>query len=360
MALDAFISKFAGYSESIYFYDKTIQLLFDAKKHEYYLVQDGSLELIPGASSVCHIIDKSEPLIAWACKVMSQKLLAESDQYKFKIAESPVIGSYIIPEDKFQELVVSAKSAHKDKLDEASNIGKQAHGWIESLINYELNSSQGIPYIPMPENEQAKSCCRAAVTWMRKHNIRWISTEQKVYSKRYKYAGTMDGLCMADSCDDITCCKEYFRDALTLADWKTSNSLYPEYLLQTAAYQYAYSEEFKVNIAHRWVIRLGKEDGEFEPWHINSEKDFHADFTAFLDALALTRSIALVKDRLKEIEDEAKKLRKAAEKASKEAALTLQCKGHARYQGKRKPQCNGGNPCKACLTKYEQNRKGNE
>jgi len=30
-----------------------------------------------------------------------------------------------------------------------------------------------------------------------------------------------------------------------------------------------------------------------------------------------------------------------------------QCKGHKRYKGIRKPKCNGGNPCEACLAKFE-------
>lgn len=357
MALDAFISKYAGYSESYSFYDGTVKLLFDTKKHEYFLVEGGNLTLIPGASSICHIIDKSEVLINWAVKVVTDKLLAISQPYLHTVTGLSV--DYLIPADFYPELIASAKKAHKDKLDEASNIGRMAHDWIESYIKYALNTGcQSIPYIPMPENEQAKSCCQAAVSWMRNHRVRWIHTEKKVYSRQHRFAGTLDGLCMADSCKDATCCKTEFQDAVTLVDWKSSNSLYPEYLMQSAAYQWAFSEEFGTEITHRWVIRLGKEDGYFESWHIEDPEDYKQDLKAFLDALSLTGSVKAVKGRLKALEDEAKLLRKAAKKASKEAAKSAECSGFKRYQGKRKPACNGGNPCQACTTKYNELHQG--
>lgn len=356
MAL-TFLKEFSGLTEHRFYKGQEL-LLFDAKKHEYYLAENNGLTLIPGCSTVCKILDKSEVLLNWAVKVVTDKMLVLSQPY---IHKTPGISvDYWIPVDEYEELIKTAKKAHKDKLEDASNIGKLAHNWIEAFIGYEINSSQGIPYIPMPENEQAASCCRAAVTWMRNHNVRWVSTEQKIYSRKYRYAGTLDGLCFADSCTDNTCCKSVFRDALTLADWKTSNALYPEFLLQTAAYQQAYSEEHGVHISHRWVIRLGKEDAEFEPWHIDSIEDYNQDLKAFLDALELTNSIKAVKDRLKEIEDEAKAIRKAAKKEATEKALTLKCKGADKYQGKRRPKCNNNNPCQACTTKYQELHKGQE
>src|SRR5262249_19750690 len=117
-----------------------------------------------------------------------------------------------------------------------------------------------------PVDERAANCCAAAVEWMSQHNVRWLKTERKCFSRKYGYAGTMDGLAVVDSCKDRLCCPHDFTDRLTLVDWKTSNALYVEYLLQTAAYQQAYQEETGETIADRWVIRLGKDDAEFDPW----------------------------------------------------------------------------------------------
>ena len=46
-------------------------------------------------------------------------------------------------------------------------------------------------------DDRAKSCVKAALTWMRSHNVKWLKTEEKIYSKEYDYAGTfMDGLAL--------------------------------------------------------------------------------------------------------------------------------------------------------------------
>lgn len=350
MEIDQFISQFGGLTESYLFYNNTVQLRFDIKKHIYYLVTQDGLVTVDGVTNSCHIIDKSDALIAWAVKMMAQKLLATIPR------DTIAPDTFIAPMSygEFEQHVLAAKSAHKDKLDEASNIGHLAHNWIEQCIKYELNSSQGIPYIPMPENEQARNCCRAAVAWMLGHNIRWICTERKVYSRDFKYAGTMDGLCWVDSCQDPKCCREEFKDRLSLADWKTSNDLYPEYLLQTAAYMNAYMEEFPdQQIVDRWVIRLGKEDAKFDPWHVYGS-DYEEDLDAFLDTLHLSRSLEVVKDRMKERHNVAKAIIKEEKRIAKEVALAVACKRSAQYMGIRKPKCNGGNPCQTCLAKYQE------
>lgn len=366
MALDAFINKFSGFTEEYLFYNGAITLRYDPKQHVYYLVTPNGLVEQDGVTSVVHIIDKSDALINWAVKMMGDKLLALAEPY-LPHATGGLSVDYWIPSDLLPELVNKAKTAHRDKLDEATNVGKIAHAWIEEYIHASMipDIEQAIAaktsiFGKLPDDPQAANCCLAAINWMDNHTIRWIHTEKKIYSREYRYAGTMDGLCLANSCNNPNCCKSYFSDALTLADWKTSNALYPEMLLQTAAYQNAYSEEHGVFITHRWVIRLGKEEAQFEPWHIDSLTDHRMDFEAFRDALALTRSIKAVKLRLKDIEDEAKALRKEAKKKATEAALTLQCKGFTKYQGKRKPACNKGNPCLACIRKYEETHKGNE
>jgi len=80
----------------------------------------------------------------------------------------------------------------------------------------------------------------------------------------------------------------------------------------------------------RFIIRLGKQDGEFEAWHCTKE-DFQEDFEGFLDALSLTRSVRLTTERMKdqkaakrtkkkEIKAAAKEVEKIESKKQKEAA----------------------------------------
>jgi hypothetical protein len=147
--------------------------------------------------------------------------------------------------------------------------------------------------------EKAKAAAEAGFAWMRAHGVRWIKTEQKVYSKEYGYAGTMDGKALVDSCDDPSCCSEQFKDSLSIIDWKSSNDLHAEYILQAAgAYHHAEFEEYGEDFQNCFILRLGKnaeEAGKFQPWRIPA-KDFPRAFRGFLLCLQLVELIAEVKE----------------------------------------------------------------
>lgn len=331
-SLNKFIEQFSGFTESYWFYDHTIELRFEPKEHVYYLVDPevGNLVAQDGVTTVCHIIDKSNALVPWSAKMVVEKLLRNLPQF------TKDDGGVYIPEmvwDEMAEIALDAKSAPRDKVDEASDVGKVAHDWLEHYIKAILAADQvkqNQQLSTMCADERARNCCYAALSWMKSHNVRWIETERKVFSKKYGYAGTMDGLALVDSCDDPTCCTKAFKDRLSIIDWKSSNYLYIEYLFQTASYEQAYEEEFGVDVEDRWVLRLGKESGEFDPWHLEAD-DFADDFQGFLDALNLTRSVRLVAERMagqktklrtlrKEIKAEAKAKAEAEEKAAKTVA----------------------------------------
>jgi hypothetical protein len=392
-SVDQFIDRFSGLSEEYKFYGGTVTLQYEPKSHTYFLVlPDGELEAQQGVTSVCHIIDKSKFLIPWGCKMMAAKLLA-SIPTKVLMADPNVPGGVIVPSmdfADFEHLVLDAKNAHTERLEEAAELGSIAHNWIERYIKSVLdggvdsNVTQEI-LANFPFDERIKNCCLAALDWMRRHNVRWVSTERKIYSRKHKYAGTADGFAYIDSCDDPTCCPVPFKDRYSNVDWKSSNQLYIEYILQGAAYTEAYNEELLAEfhtalretpplITDRWVIRLGKEDANFDPWHCE-EGTFEQDFGAFLQALALKNSIEAIEKRMdaykaarreakKQLKKAAKvkataeeKAKRAADKAAaKEAAkeaLKIKCKGADRYQGVRRPTCNGGKGCETCLKIYQ-------
>ena len=400
--IDQFIDRFSGLSEEYKFYNGSVTLQYEPKSHTYFLtLPNGELEAQQGVTSVCHIIDKSKQLIPWGCKMMAAKLLA-SVPTKVTLADPNIPGSIIVPSmpfEEFEHLVLDAKSAHTERLEEAAELGSIAHNWIEryikSVLEFGIDSNVTQEILAnLPFDDRIKNCCLAALDWMRRHNVRWTSTERKMYSRKHKYAGTADGFALIDSCDDPTCCPMQFKDRFSNVDWKSSNYLYIEYILQGAAYTEAYNEERAYEISHgghdpndktfvltpnpfitdRWVIRLGKEDANFEPWHCE-EGTFAQDLGAFLEALALKNSIEAVDKRMdaymavrraakKQLKKEAKvkataeqKAAKAVAKAAAKAAaledLKIKCKGADRYKGVRRPTCNGGKGCQTCITIYQ-------
>ena len=350
--VDNFITKFSGLTEEYKFYDGEITLRYDPKDHVYLLVTpEGTLEPQEGVTSICHILDKSMVLLPWACKMMASKLLSSI----------PVIvnGEHKdVPNmrfEQFERLVLDSKSAHKEKLADAGYVGNIAHAWIEAYIKAVLSNDNILVEQVLanpPQEPRASNACEAALKWMKRHNVRWLLTERKVYSRENKYAGTMDGLCRADSCDDSECCKEKFKNRLTLPDWKTSNALYLEYILQISAYKQAYEEETKQKIEDAWVIRLGKEDGEFEAWHVPLVLYTDYGWEAFKLALALKKMMDKVEEEVDKMKDSRKAVRKAERKAKKLIDSAKQCKGSVRYKGIRKPTCG----CDACLKKYEEHQ----
>lgn len=349
--IDAFVEKFGGLTEEYKFYNDEVTLRYDPKAHVYLLVTPDGLIKQDGVTNICHILDKSNVLIPWACKMMAQKLTHLVKEFYAPDGATPV---YVIPADKFMTAITESKSAHKDKLEDAGDVGHAAHGWIEKYINHLLNVTCDLDAAPYPQSlneERAANCVQAALAWIANHNVRWIHTEKKIYSRDFGYAGTMDGLAYVDSCNDPNCCPLKFKDKLSVIDWKTSNYLYVEFLLQTAAYKQAYEEEYGTTIDDIWIVRLGKEDGEFQPWHV---PDFlqHLGWVAFQDALSLTRSMRDIEESMDAIKDEKRAEKKAKEFAAKQEALKLKCKYADKYKGTRKPRCNNGNPCQACLAKY--------
>ncbi len=344
--------------ESYWFYKNTVELRFNDVEHIYYRVEEnGQLTPQDGVTTIIKCYDKSEMLVPWGCKVMGEKLLANVPTYE--MADGRVMVSRM-PYDKFFALLMDAKSAHRDRLEEAANIGKDAHGWLEQFIKHEMGRIQILP--PAPTEESALTCCKGSLGWMDAHNVRWLQTERKVYSLKYGYAGTMDGLCICDSCDDPFCCPTPFKDELGLVDWKSSNFLYPTYCLQTASYVHASHEEFpEARIRHRWIVKMAKDPDApklFETWHLYGF-DQDRDFDAFLVCLDLTRSMKDIKLRISEVAALAKEHAKAEARADRKVEKLKKCNKADKYQGVRGgiPKCVDGEPCETCLAKYRSNHE---
>ena len=313
------MEKFTTLTESYWFYNETIELRFDKENHKYYKVDPELGNLIEqyGVTNTVHIIDRSVALTPWAAKKVVEKLLSNV----------PVVtkenGLFVpeMPLDEFTKLCMDAKTAPKDILIEAGDIGHIAHKCLEDSIQYAIDHNNGVvtELLYIPEDEKAASCARAALSWMQQHNVRWIKTEQKIYSREYEYAGTMDGSAFVDSCDDPSCCSHAFKNHRSLIDWKSSNYLYIEYCYQTASYQHAEQEEYGIMFDDRWILRLGKneeEAGKFEPW-IMPSNTFAEDFAGFLACLNLTKLVDSVTKRMqvqKKGVREAKKKQKAEQK----------------------------------------------
>lgn len=227
--------------EPLRLYNGEVILRFDRANWNWYLVlPDGTLEKQSGVTGVCGIIDKSPYLVPWAAKMSYIKMLRT-------MPRTPEGRVASISWKDFDTLLLAAKNAHNDIKEEAGDVGHAAHKWIEDTIRNAIAFTGGVVEKMndvSPTDERSVSCGLAAFDWMQRHSARWICTERVVYSRKYKYAGTMDGLALVNSCSDPTCCSDEFIDKLAVIDWKSSNYLAVNYCYQTAAYLNALNEEF--------------------------------------------------------------------------------------------------------------------
>jgi hypothetical protein len=138
-----------------------------------------------------------------------------------------------------------------DKRDEAGNAGTLAHLLVEHYINQEPYDFQDAPKEIL---DQAIQGFENYLTWAENNKMVIVKQEMELVSEKYEFGGCPDALAY-DA-----------QNRLCLLDWKTSNGVYSDYLIQLAAY------------GHLWEINNPKEPitGGFHLCRFSKE---HADFS---------------------------------------------------------------------------------
>ncbi len=255
--------------ETFLLYGGKVKLEYHDKKHKYVAVEeDGRVIDAPSITTVLGVINKPA-LVQWAVNQAIQHL------------RSCLYGSPELSYEDIDRFLDEAKFAHWRVKQEAADIGSEAHQWLE---DYWFARMTGSPPPALPDHELVRNCCLAAKKWIDGQVIEPLIIEKPVYSRIHRVAGRLDKLARVNG-------------KLSIVDWKSSTGLWPEYYLQTAAYAKIYEEETGEAIECRWLIKLGKYDGEFKAVCI--ETGLQEDYDAFLAALTVKRRIAEL-ERLKQ------------------------------------------------------------
>lgn len=138
-----------------------------------------------------------------------------------------------------------------DKRDEAAEAGTLAHVMVEAHIHGlpEVNVSGYTAEVA----SQARQGYENFLRWQDDNRIEIIAQEAELTSSRYLFGGCPDAI-GRDS-----------RNQLCLLDWKTSNGIYPDYLLQLAAYRHLWEENYPDQplIGGFHLLRFSKEHADF-------------------------------------------------------------------------------------------------
>lgn len=163
---------------------------------------------------------------------------------------------------------IGKQKAHQKELTKAGEIGTQVH----QLIEWNLRNTLGQKAGPEPRVvDKAQWGFMAFQDWANSVSLKPIFIEQMVYSRTYKYAGTMDLLAEVNG-------------VLALVDFKTGKSIYAESYLQNVAYQQALIEMGHPTPAAGYIVRLPKVDTDpaFEVGTVPAIADLWPTFVSVL------------------------------------------------------------------------------
>jgi hypothetical protein len=235
-------------NKKIELYNGEISIEFNENNHRY--IVNGKSGT-PSVTSVTGILNKPS-LIYWAVNLMRDYLL---DALKN--------GTEMIMED----LVVEASRQHTIKKTTEATSGSLVHEWCEKYIKGEKPE--------IPEDPRVLNGVNAFLSWVEENKPKFLFSEKICYSKQYNFVGIID--CA------FTLGKEKHK-IKHIGDFKTSSAIYPEMILQVSAYQAAEEEESGNEYGDKWILRFGKDDGNFEAksFPLSQQKNDFEVFTGLL------------------------------------------------------------------------------
>jgi len=213
-------------------------------KQGYYL-KDGSR--VPGTTTIIQRFKESGGLMQWA----------------FKQGQSGALRLY-------------------DEAEKAAEIGTVAHSMVEAFINGKSAAEimQIARTLPPEAEPKAASAFNAYKTWQANFQVEIVSQEIQLVSEKYRYGGTPDAVGMIGN-------------QLVLLDWKTSNGIYTDYLVQLAAYQNLWQENFPERplTGGFHLLRFAKEHGDFGHHYFANLDNAWRQFLLFREAYEIDKEL---------------------------------------------------------------------
>lgn len=212
-----------------------------------YKLADG--ERVPGTTTIIGRFKDSGGLLHWA---FAQGRLAE--------------------QGKIQKLY--------DRADEAADIGTQAHECIEEFLHgREPNMAD--------KDERVVQAYTNARRWLDSTRIAIVPELQEIQliDPVLKFGGTPDAIGMLDG-------------KLVLLDWKTSNAVYSDYIIQMAAYRHLLAHGLRMDTMQpmglelepgAWICRFSKDHGDFATHFFGDLEDAWEQFRLFRRAYEIDK-----------------------------------------------------------------------
>lgn len=234
--------------EKVKLYGGKVEVVFNRERHTYLVNGEKAISV-----TACTGLLAKPALVFWSANLARDFLLEHLKN-----------GNTIT-----EEMIVEAAKQHTQKAKKEATSGTLVHEWASRYIKGEKPE--------MPEDERVIRGVTAFLDWVKESKVKFLATEQWIYSMKHDYVGTMDcKFTMGPEKHKVIHC----------GDFKTSSGFYNEMRYQVAAYQEADAEESGCEYGNKWIIRFDKNDGTFEAKEFG---DHEKDFGAFLGLLAAKR-----------------------------------------------------------------------
>jgi hypothetical protein len=135
----------------------------------------------------------------------------------------------------------------------AADIGTAAHAMVELHING-VDPENAAAFLSLDDEgrDKARNAFGMYLQWAKQSRLEIVAQEVGMVSERFGFGGTLDAIGKIDG-------------VLCLVDWKTSNGVYSDYLLQLAAYKVLWEENYpdQLLLGGFHLCRFSKEHGDF-------------------------------------------------------------------------------------------------
>ena len=141
---------------------------------------------------------------------------------------------------------------YRDARDGAAESGTMAH----SMIEHDITKNDAAFDASDPLFERAMNGFKQYKVWAAQTKLKVLCSELTLVSEKYKFGGQIDAV-------------GYVNEELSLIDWKTSNAIYADHLIQAVAYIKLYNENNEDNpiTGGVHICRFSKEHADFAHHH---------------------------------------------------------------------------------------------
>ena len=153
---------------------------------------------------------------------------------------------------------------HRDVSGKAADAGTLAHDMVECEILEK-------PYKPPEEVdyellEKAQMCLANFIHWRKSVDFTPVHTELAMVSESFQYGGCID-------------CLAFINGKLAIFDWKSSNGVYVDYVIQAMAYKHLWEENEPQNpLEGIYLFRMDKKEAS---WATHFWRDVPKAWEAF-------------------------------------------------------------------------------